>query len=107
MNVSLIFAEAAAGTEGGSWWGMLPMILIIGVMFYLMWRSQKKEQKRRQDMIEGIKKGDKIVTMGGIHAQITEIRDDFFKVKIAENTEIEIAKSAVGAVIDPGTKAEG
>lgn len=82
--------------------GMLPMILIIVVMFYLMYRGQKKEQKKRADMIQSIKKDDKIVTIGGIHAVVTEIRDDFFKVKIASNTEIEIAKSAIASVVNPG-----
>lgn len=84
---------------------MIPMILIIVVMFYLMYRGQKKEQKRRQDMITSIKKDDKIVTIGGLHGTISEVRDDSFKVKIAENTEIVIAKSAVGSVVNPETKA--
>ncbi len=83
---------------------MVPMILIIVVMFYLMYRSQKKEQKRRQDMITSVKKGDSIVTIGGLHATISEIRDDSFKVKIAENTEIVIAKSAVASVATPDSK---
>lgn len=85
--------------------GMISMILIIVVMFYLMYRGQKKEQKRRQDMITSIKKDDKIVTIGGLHGTISEVRDDSFKVKIAENTEIVIAKSAVGSVVNPETKA--
>lgn len=79
---------------------MVPMILIIVVMFYLMYRSQKKEQKRRQDMISSLKKDNWIVTVGGIRAQVTEVRDDFFKVRIANNTEIEIAKSAVASVLN-------
>ncbi len=83
---------------------MVPMILIIVVMFYLMYRGQKKEQKRRQDMITSIKKGDSIVTIGGLHATVSEIRDDSFKVKIAENTEITIAKSAIASVAAPDAK---
>ncbi len=84
---------------------MVPMILIIVVMFYLMYRGQKKEQKRRQDMITSIKKGDNIVTIGGLHAVVSEIKDDSFKVKIAENTEITIAKSAIASVVSPDAKA--
>lgn len=89
------------------WWEsigpMVPMILIIVVMFYLMYRGQKKEQKRRQEMISALKKDDRIVTVGGIYAQVVEVRDDHFKVRIANNTEIEIAKSAVGSVLNAET----
>lgn len=81
--------------------GMIPFILIIVVMFYLMYRGQKKEQKRRQDMMNGLKKDDQIVTVGGIKGVVSEIRENFLKIKIAPNVEIEVAKTAVGSVVNP------
>ena len=86
--------------------GMLPMILIIVVMFYLMYRGQKKEQKRRQEMITAIKKGDKVVTIGGIHGTIFEVKEDIFVITIAPNTNIEIGKAAIGSIVPATTTIE-
>ncbi|MBO5958501.1 MAG: preprotein translocase subunit YajC, partial [Lentisphaeria bacterium] len=86
--------------------GMLPMILIIVVMFYLMYRGQKKQQKQRQDMITAIKKGDKIVTVGGIYGTVAEVKEELFVITIGANTNIEIAKSAVGSVVPETTTIE-
>ena len=82
--------------------GMLPMILIIVVMFYLMYRGQKKEQKRRQDMITSITKGAKVITIGGIHGTIYEVKEESFVITIAANTNIEISKAAIASV-EPAT----
>lgn len=78
--------------------GMIPMILIIVVMFYLMYRGQKKEQKRRQDMITSITKGAKVITIGGIHGTIYEVKEESFVITIAANTNIEISKAAIASV---------
>lgn len=84
--------------------GMLPMIIILVVMFYLMFRSQKKEQKRRQDMISSLKKGDKVLTVGGIYGEIAEIKEDCFVLKVAQGTEVSFAKNAIASV--PGNTDE-
>lgn len=109
MNPETLTTLAQAQAEGGflsSILGMAPMILIIVVMFYLMYRSQKKEQKKRQDMITAMKKGDTIMTIGGIRGTITAVKEDTFKLEIAPHVEIEIAKSAVAQVISPDAAAE-
>ena len=77
--------------------GLVPMIVIMGVLIWFMWRGQKKEQKRRQEMIEGVKVGDRIVTIGGIYGEVITVKEKTFIVKIADNTRIEIIKSAVSA----------
>lgn len=104
LNTLTTLANAQAQGEGGflsSLLGMAPMIIIIVVMFYLMYRSQKKEQKKRQDMITAIKKDDDVMTIGGIRGKITAVKEENFKLEIAPNVEIEIAKSAVAHVISP------
>ena len=92
-------AETAqkAQETGGGFMGLVPMIVIMGVLIWFMWRGQKKEQKRRQEMIEGVKVGDKIVTIGGIYGEVITVKEKTFIVKIADNTRIEIIKSAVSA----------
>ena len=77
---------------------MMPMIIVMAVLIYFMWRGQKKEQKRRQEMIDGVKVGDKVVTIGGIYGEIVTVKEQSFIVKIADNTRIELMKSAVSNV---------
>ena len=82
--------------------GMLPMILIIAAMFYLMWRGQAKERKKREAMLTSIKSGDKVITIGGIHGTVVEVKNDGFVIKIADNVKIEVTKNAVGSVVNVG-----
>ena len=77
---------------------MVPMIVVMAVLIYFMWRGQKKEQKRRQEMIEGVKVGDKVVTIGGLYGEVLTVKEQTFIVKIAENTRVELMKSAVSSV---------
>ena len=79
----------------GGFGSMIPMVIVMAVLIYFMWRGQKKEQKRRQEMIDGVKVGDKVVTIGGIYGEIVAVREQSFIVKIADNTRIELMKSAV------------
>lgn len=104
MNLEILTTLAQAEGEGGilsSILNMSPMIIIIVVMFFLMYRNQKKEQKKRQDMITAIKKDDIVMTIGGIRGKVTAVKEENFKLEIATNVEIEVAKNAVAHVISP------
>lgn len=80
-------------------WGFLIyMLALLAVMYFITWWPQSKEQKKRKAMLEGLKKGDKIVTVGGIHGTITEFKDTTLMLKIANNVEVEINRTAVGYV---------
>ena len=78
---------------------MLPMIVVFAVIIYLMWRGQKKEQKRRAEMIDSIKAGDQVLMVGGIFGEIVSVKDDQFVVKIADNVKINVVKTAVSTVV--------
>ncbi|HHX50448.1 MAG TPA: preprotein translocase subunit YajC [Clostridia bacterium] len=77
-------------------------ILYLGVFFaiiyFLMIRPQQKQQKQRQQMLGSVKVNDRIVTIGGIHGRVLKMKDDILTVRIADKTEIEIEKSAVGRI---------
>ena len=91
------------GQETGSRGGLLsflPFILIILVFYFLLIAPQRKKQKEQQTMIEGVKKGDKIVTVGGIHGLVLGVKEDTLQVKIAENTKVEIARASVAKVVE-------
>lgn len=71
------------------------IVIIIAILYFLLFLPQRRQEQKRRQMIEGLKKGDEIVTSGGIHGTITRIKDDKVIVKIAEKTEITVNKSSV------------
>ncbi len=73
---------------------LLP-ILIIFVFYFLLILPQQRKQKRHQEMIAQLKKGDRVVTAGGIHGVISDVKEGTFIIKIDENTKVEIDKSAI------------
>ena len=97
------------GAAGGSPLSMLlPFVLIFGVFYFIVIMPAKKQQKKKDAMIAGLKKGDRIVTNGGIHGTVATVEDQSLLVKVAENTKIRISKSAVaGLVGSDGTTSEG
>ncbi|MFP5471588.1 MAG: preprotein translocase subunit YajC [Bacteroidia bacterium] len=85
-----------AQPEGGfPMQSIIMMVLIFGVFYFFMIRPQQKKQKELKKYRENLQKGDAIVTIGGIHGKITEVKDTTITVKVAEGTEIKFEKSAI------------
>ena len=76
-----------------------PAILMVALLYFLLLRPQKKEQKRRTAMLDSLKTGDRIVTIGGLYGTLTEIQERIVKLKIADHVEIEMARSSIHANI--------
>lgn len=76
-------------------WG--PILIMVLIFYFLLYRPQKNEQKRRRNMLDNLKKGNRVMTIGGIYGQVTEIKDKIVKIKIAEHVEIEVARSSINA----------
>jgi preprotein translocase subunit YajC len=92
-----IWAGASAATGGGM--TMLLPLLLIPVLYFLMIRPQQKRQKQWQEMLAGIKTGDKITTAGGIRGIIMSIKDDSLIIRVApDNLKLEVSKSAIASV---------
>ena len=99
-------APAAAPGPGSMLSGILPMVLLFAAMYFLMIAPQRKKQKQHEKMLKELGSGDEIVTTGGIFGTITNVKDDRFVVRIAENTKIEIGKSFVQTVVTKPAAAE-
>ncbi|MDB6168894.1 MAG: preprotein translocase, YajC subunit [Verrucomicrobia bacterium] len=97
-----LLAQAAPGGSGGLMGGG-GMIIFYGLLFvamyFLMIAPQRKKQKELEKMIASLGTGDEIVTTGGIYGTITNVKDDRFVVRIADNTKIEIGKAFIGTVV--------
>jgi preprotein translocase subunit YajC len=112
---ALTMAQAAGGDPMKSMFGsVLPMMLVMfAIIYFLMIRPEQKKQKARLKMINEMKKGDKVLTIGGMYGTVAGFKDDIINVKIADNTVVDVAKSAVssvvtkdGAVIEPDKDAK-
>jgi preprotein translocase subunit YajC len=80
----------------------LPLILLFAGMWFLVIAPQRKRQKAHDKMLTELQTGDGIVTSGGIHGTITNVKDDVFVVRIADNVKIELAKNSVGSRTSAG-----
>lgn len=99
MNELLfILLDQPAGQEGGSAWsGMIMILAMIVIFYFFMIRPQSKKQKELKKAREAMKKGDKVITAGGIHGRIKELKDNLVMMEIAQGVVIKIDKSSVFA----------
>ncbi len=74
---------------------LLPFIILIAIMYFIIIRPQQKAAKTHQEMVESLKKGDKIVTIGGIISTVYKVEEQFFTVKINDDVIVKITKDAV------------
>lgn len=104
MLISNAYAQAAAGGDPtGGLMGMLPLILMFVVLWFLMIRPQMKRAKEHKAMLGALAKGDEIVTGGGVAGKVTDVGDSFVQVEIAPNTVVAVQKQAVATVLPKGT----
>ena len=74
-----------------------PIVVMVAIFYFLLYRPQKKQQSRRRAMLDSLKKGDQVSTIGGIYGTIEEIGDKSLKLKIADGVVIEVVRSSVNA----------
>ena len=109
MFISQAYAQAAPAATGaaespfGSIGGMLPLVLMFVVLYFVMIRPQMKRQKEAKAMIEALAKGDEIVTTGGMLGKISKIGETYMTVEIASGVEIQVQRGAVVQVLPKGT----
>ncbi|NLI69479.1 MAG: preprotein translocase subunit YajC [Firmicutes bacterium] len=77
----------------------LPFILLLVLFYFLLIRPQQKQQKVRQEMLNNLKKGDRVVTIGGIHGVIKEIQEETLSIRIADNINIKINRNGIDSVL--------
>lgn len=106
MDFLLQSAHAANGgapSGGSSMMGLLFPILILVIFYFLFIRPQQKRMKEHRQMVSELKKGDEVVTNGGVAGQITDVGESFLQVEIAEGVEVRVQKQAVSSLLPKGT----
>lgn len=99
--ISNAYAQGAA--PGGSIMGILPLLLMLPIFYFLMIRPQQKRMKEHKNMVAALKKGDEVVTNGGLGGTITKVGDAYLSMRIADNVEVNVQKQSVAALLPSGT----
>jgi preprotein translocase subunit YajC len=98
-STSVVSANATGESETSTWgsiWPMLAFLVVIFAMFYfVMIRPQRKRQKEQETMMQGLQKGDKVITAGGIYGTIENVSDDNVVIKVESGTTLRVNKSSV------------
>ncbi len=100
-------AAQAGGGQPGNLMGMLPIVLMFVIFYFLLIRPQQKKAKEHKEMIANLKKGNKVVTSGGVFGTIISLDDTTVKLEIADKVEIKMTRSSIAAVVnssDSGSK---
>jgi preprotein translocase subunit YajC len=79
--------------------GLFPLAVIFLIFYFVLIRPQQKQQKEYKKMLEGLKKNDQVVTLGGVHATIVNVKEKTFVIRVDDNVRVEIDKSAVGRLL--------
>ena len=105
MSFIPLLQNGAQG-QGNMLMSVVPFILIIAIFYFFIIRPQNKKQKETEKMINALKKGDKVVTIGGIHGTVSSTKEKSVVVKVDSNTQIEFSRSAISAVVKEKTVAK-
>jgi preprotein translocase subunit YajC len=96
----------AEGESGSPIIAALPFVLIFGLFYFLILRPQQKQSRQKENMMKNIKRGDKVITAGGIHGRVVNTEEELLTVEIAKGVNVQVARANISALIDNQDKAE-
>jgi len=99
-------ADGAAGAGGGIQ-AMIPLILMFVIFYFLLIRPQQKKAKQHKELLAGLKKGDNIITNGGIYGRIVSVNGDVISIDLGNNVVVKINRGFVSNIAQDGPKIEG
>lgn len=101
MFVTPAYAQAAGASSGAaSIASFLPLILIFVIMYFLMIRPQQKRMKEHRNLVESLKKGDEVITQGGLIGKVTAVREGELEVEIAPGVKTRVVRSSITGVVN-------
>jgi preprotein translocase subunit YajC len=104
MLISSAYAQAAGGAAGmEQFMGLLPIILMFVLLYFLMIRPQMKRAKEHRTMTEGLQKGDEVVAGGGFLGKITKVGDAYVNIEVASGTELTVQRGSIVQLLPKGT----
>jgi preprotein translocase subunit YajC len=107
MFATPAYAQAAGGSAAAGLGGFIPIILIFAIMYFLMIRPQQKKMKEHKAMVAALRRGDQVITQGGLIGKVTKVKDDNeIEVELAPEVKVRVVKSTVAQVLNKTEPAE-
>lgn len=106
MLVTPAYAQAAGGGAAGGLLGFVPIILIFVIMYFLMIRPQQKKLKDHRAMVDALRRGDQVVTSGGMIGKVVKVGDAELEVELAPNVKVRVVRNTVAQVLSKTEPAE-
>ena len=107
FDIAYAMGTGGAGGEGAAGFsGFIPLILMFVIFYFLLIRPQQKKTKEHRQMISNLKKGDRIITSGGIHGRITGLDEVTLTVEIADKVRVKVARGNVSALAQPAPQSQ-
>ena len=105
MLIQNAYAQASAAGQAGAmnWGGLLPLIFMFVLLYFLMIRPQTKRAKEHKNMLQALQKGDEVVTRGGTLGKVTRVGDQFVSLEVSTGTEIQVQKPSIETLLPKGT----
>jgi len=97
-------AAGSAGAAPPGWLQFLPIIGMVAIFWFLLIRPQMKRQKEHQAKIAGVKKGDQVVTAGGLLGKVVKVDEQYAEIEIAQGVKVKAVKATLGDIVPPGGK---
>ncbi|TVQ53032.1 MAG: preprotein translocase subunit YajC [Rhodobacteraceae bacterium] len=101
MFATPAYAQTAAPGAGGAdfFFQLIPLILIFVIFYFFLIRPQQQKAKQHKAMIDAVRRGDQIITQGGLHAKVVKVADDTVEAEIAPNVKVKVVKATIAAVV--------
>ena len=101
MFATPAFAQTAGAGAGSAFASFIPLILIFAIMYFLLIRPQQKKMKEHKAMVEALRRGDQVVTQGGIVGKVTKVQEDgLIEVEIADGVKVKVIKGTIAQVMN-------
>lgn len=99
MFVTPAYAQAAGGDPLGGFGSFVPLILIFVIFYFFLIRPQQKRAKEHRQMLDALRRGDLVVTAGGVHGKVSKVKDEEVEVEIAEGVRVRVVKGTIAQVV--------
>lgn len=102
MFDQIAYAMGGSGQGGQQGFGMfIPLILLFGIFYFLLIRPQQKRQREQKDLLASLRKGDQVITAGGLYGKITGLTDSVVTLEITEKVRVKVARSQISTKLFP------
>ena len=106
FDIAYALGTGGGGEGAGGFTGFIPLILMFVIFYFLLIRPQQKKTKEHRQMVSNLKKGDRIITSGGIHGRITGMDESTLTVEIADKVRVKVARGNVSNLAQPAAQSQ-